>query len=222
MALQESELQRAAWNNRAPDYLNNWERKGEEADMIKQQIEDMLVKHGVFHEGSSVLDVACGKGTLLPFMKKLMNGKGRIVELDISDVMLSYARQRADDLEMQEQVQFFQADGSETGFDPQSFDTIIVFNAFPHFSDKSKFIQECANLLHPGGSLIIAHNMSRDQLNAMHARKGFDTTLDALPSQNEMMHLLHDAGFVLSDYVDDSRTTDYFLVKAQLQEPMAA
>ena len=48
------------------------------------------------------------------------------------------------------------------------FDCIVVYNAFPHLPDPERQIQRLAALLKPGGTLTVAHGMSREKIDAHH------------------------------------------------------
>ena len=50
----------------------------------------------------------------------------------------------------------------------QPFDCIVVYNAFPHFPDPEGLIEALTEALAPGGTLTIAHGMSREKIDAHH------------------------------------------------------
>ncbi|MBQ6335293.1 MAG: hypothetical protein IJI46_09515 [Erysipelotrichaceae bacterium] len=67
------------------------------------------------------------------------------------------------------------------------FDCIIIYNAFPHFFDPQGLITNLVNSLNKGGSLTIAHGMSRERLNMHHDNVQHVSKL--LPDLNEMRKL---------------------------------
>ena len=44
----------------------------------------------------------------------------------------------------------------------------MVYNAFPHFPDPEKLIATLSGMLRPGGTLTVAHGMSRAQIDHRH------------------------------------------------------
>ena len=50
----------------------------------------------------------------------------------------------------------------------QKFDCIMIYNAFPHFPDPDRLIRVLAGQLNAGGTLTVAHGMSRAAIDARH------------------------------------------------------
>ena len=48
------------------------------------------------------------------------------------------------------------------------FDCIMVYNAFPHFPDSEGLIATLSTFLKPGGTLTVAHGMSRAAIDRRH------------------------------------------------------
>jgi len=109
--------------------------------------------------GQRVLDVACGTGVLFPWL--LARDPQLLMGIDISKVMTEKARATHRD----RRLRIVTADyfNIEAG----SFDRIIVYNAYPCFSDREKFVQKTLRLLIPGGRFVVAHNTGRESVNAM-------------------------------------------------------
>ena len=131
-----------------------------DADMIRDdQIISMILDLGGGSAGSHVLDVACGTGVLFP--DYLVRGVGSLTGIDISPEMVKITREKFP------QIEVLCGDVEEVAFDKQ-FDCVMVYNAFPHFPDPEHLIQVLSNLLKPGGTLTIAHGMSRAQIDHHH------------------------------------------------------
>ena len=86
--------------------------------------------------------------------------------IDISPNMAKIAREKFH----QENVQIVCGDVEETDFG-ETFDCIVVYNAFPHFPDPKRLLERLADLLKRGGTLTIAHGASRETIDSHH--KGF-------------------------------------------------
>ena len=133
-----------------------------DADMIRSDstINTILDSAGVT-AGVSVLDVACGTGVLIP--DYLDRGVSSVTAIDISPEMAKIARSKFP----QKNVTVLCGD-VETAVFHQKFDCIMIYNAFPHFPDPEKLIGLLSGLLNPGGTLTVAHGMSRAAIDHHH------------------------------------------------------
>lgn len=140
-------------------------------DMIRN--EDVIARildNGGIKPGVHVLDVACGTGVLFPdYLKR----GATVTGIDISPEMVRVAQSKFPEL------QVICGDVEAVEFD-QSFDCIMVYNAFPHFPEPAQLIQHLAKLLKPGGILSIAHGMSRAALLDHHAGRASKVSIDLL------------------------------------------
>ena len=131
-----------------------------DADMIRNDdiIATILDNAGVA-AGMDVLDVACGTGVLFP--DYLQRNVGSLTAVDISPEMVKIARSKFP------QVTIHCGDVQTVDFGCK-FDAIVVYNAFPHFPEPEALIATLSNLLKPGGTLTIAHGMSRAAIDRHH------------------------------------------------------
>ena len=146
-----------------------------DAEMVRsdEKINAILDNAGV-HSGSRVLDVACGTGVLFP--DYLARGAS-VTGIDISPEM---ARIAAAKFTGEPRVQVLCGDVEETAF-PETFDVVMVYNAFPHFPDPARLMARLASLVRPGGRLSVAHGMSRAAIDSHHNGA-------AHPVSNGLMH----------------------------------
>lgn len=131
-----------------------------DGDMIRyDDIIDKILDIGNVRPGADVLDVACGTGVLFPdYLKREV---GSLTGIDISPEMVKIAREKFP------QVQVLCGDVETAKFDKR-FDCIMVYNAFPHFPDPEHLIEVLSGFLKPGGTLTVAHGMSRAQIDHRH------------------------------------------------------
>ena len=135
---------------------------GWDADMIRNdEIINTILDHAGVTEGKDILDVACGTGVLIP--DYLARGVASVTGIDISPKMAEIAQAKFP----QEKVKILCGDVEHTDF-MQLFDCIVVYNAFPHFPSPDHLITRLASLLKPGGTLTVAHGMSRAKIDAHH------------------------------------------------------
>ena len=138
-------------------YAPTWD-----ADMIRndEKIATILDFAGVV-AGTTVLDVACGTGVIIP--DYLSRGVTKVIGVDISPAMVELAKAKFND----PRVEFLCADVQELTF-KSVFDCALVYNAFPHFSEPKTLLKCLANFVKIDGRVTVAHGMSRDWINNHH------------------------------------------------------
>lgn len=140
-------------------YAPNWD-----ADQIpKDKIINRILDNAGVAEGQDILDVACGTGILFPFY--LERKVASVTGIDISPEMAKLAAEKHREYEC---IRVVCGDVEETPFDRQ-FDSVMVYNAFPHFPEPEQLIATLASLTKEGGRLTIAHGASREQIDNHHS-----------------------------------------------------
>lgn len=150
-------------------------------DMIRNEpvISTILDCAGI-REGIDVLDVACGTGVLFP--DYLDRDIASLTAIDISPEMARIAKNKFPGIDV------ICGDVLTTDFSRQ-FDSIVVYNAFPHFSDPGGLISVLSNLLKPHGRLTIAHGMSREAINRHHNGRAQKVSTE-LMHENQLAELM--------------------------------
>ena len=133
---------------------------GWDADMIKDdKIVHTILENAGITAGMDVLDVACGTGVLFPdYLQRQVTS---LTAIDISPEMVKIAKDKFP----QVTVHCGDVLTADLG---RKFDAIIVYNAFPHFPDPEALIAKLSGLLNPGGTLTVAHGMSRAAIDRHH------------------------------------------------------
>ena len=124
----------------------------------EEVIAEILSKGGM-KEGVKVLDVACGTGVLFPDYQKF---GAEITGIDISENMVKTAREKFPG------VRIICSDATGFSFE-EKFDVIMIYNAFPHFDEPEKLIENLTKALSPNGRLSIAHGISEKELAECHS-----------------------------------------------------
>lgn len=140
--------------------------------------------------GSAMLDVGTGTGIFVPFLLQKIGPKGRLVCLDFAEDMLERARQK----NFQGNIEFIAADMHASGLADGSFDTVVCYSSFPHFSYKPTALREIRRLLKVGGCLYICHSSSREVINNIHSAIP-EVCHDLIPDDITLNLMLRDAGF---------------------------
>ncbi len=143
------------FNGRADD----WEKNFNNPSFVQPVVAAIA---GV-HEGSRVFDLGCGTGIMEPIYVQAK--AGQVVALDMAPRMIEIARAKYAD---EPTIDFRCCDALEFE-DAEGFDAVVVYNAYPHFLDKQALARRVASLLVPGGRFVVAHSMSRAQMNEHHA-----------------------------------------------------
>lgn len=131
-----------------------------DADMIRNDdIIGKILDVAQVTAGADVLDVACGTGVLFP--DYLARDVRTLTAVDISPEMVKIAREKFP------RVQVYCADVEEVDLG-RKFDCVVVYNAVPHFPDPERLIAVLSDMLKPGGTLTVAHGMSRAEIDHHH------------------------------------------------------
>lgn len=131
-------------------------------EMIRDdKIINMILDNARVEAGKDILDVACGTGVLIP--DYLARNVKSVTAVDISQNMVRITESKF----RQENVKVICADVETAKFE-HKFDCVVVYNAFPHFSEPEKLIRILTSHLKEGGILTVAHGMSREKIDKCH------------------------------------------------------
>lgn len=134
-----------------------------DANMIRSdEIIDIILDNAEVSEGKNILDVACGTGVLFP--DYLKRNVGSVTGVDISPKMAEIAKSKF----TQDNIKVICGDIEELEWE-ELFDCAVVYNAFPHFPDPDGLIKKLSSLVKSGGTVTVAHGMSRKALDMHHS-----------------------------------------------------
>ena len=138
-----------------------------------------ILDKGEITKGKNVLDVACGTGILF---KDYLNRGAVVTGVDISSGMLRVAKEKFPDIEL------ICADAEEYVFE-KKYDSVMIYNAFPHFADRILLFENLSEHLKCGGRITIAHGMGRTALIRHHSGKAKDIST-VLPETDELSEIM--------------------------------
>lgn len=156
-----------------------------------EEVISLILENGGIREGKKILDVACGTGVLFP---DYISRGARVTGIDISTEMVRIAKEKYPSLKVT------CADAESFCFD-ESFDAIMIYNAFPHFVNPKALFENLIKHLESGGRLTVAHGMSEKELQKCHSGKAKNVSMP-LPSKeklSKMMSVFCDVDVMISD-----------------------
>ncbi|MBV9047536.1 MAG: methyltransferase domain-containing protein [Solirubrobacterales bacterium] len=139
-----------------------------------------------------LLDVGCGHGLL---MDEARRRGWRVTGLELSRSSAAHARRLG--LDIREQAI------EEAGFPPKSFDAVVAVDLIEHLHQPRDFVRRCAELLVPGGALLIATPDPESPLARVFGRRWWGyipSHLHLLP-RRMLRELLQAEGLLLADDV---------------------
>ncbi len=152
---------------------------------LPQMIADLTIK-----PGDAILDVGGGTGILLPLLYEVVGDKSKIVTLDIAEEMLKLARDNGE----RGNIYYIQADVAVLPLASKTFDLVICYSCFPHFTNKPRALAEMARVLRNKGRLAICHTDSRHAINDLHKSIGHVIEHDTIPDEAKMRKMLKSTG----------------------------
>lgn len=127
--------------------------------LYDKAVNDMLRMMEV-QPGATVLDAGCGPGV---HSIRIARAGFHVCAADISETMLSHARQRVAAAGFGERVTFRKEDLTQLTFADESFRHVFSWGVIIHIHDVEKALSELVRVLQPGGTLGL-HVISKSAL----------------------------------------------------------
>ena len=154
-----------------------------DAEMIRSdEIINLILDGAEVGEGRDILDVACGTGVLFP--DYLARNVKSITGVDISQNMIDICSSKFSG----DNISLICGDMEEMTI-MKDFDCIMVYNAFPHFPNPEILIYNLSQMLKTGGTLTVAHGMSRAAIEKHHSGSAADVSVP-LMSEDELAEMI--------------------------------
>ncbi len=163
-------------------------------------------------EGQRILEAGCGKGRLTERLARAVGTAGRVWACDLSAGMLGVAAARLSGAGLLGRVELYHGSVMRMPLPAGTFDRVILFSVFPHFSDKAAVLALSALALRAGGALWVGHLNSRDEMNSFHRGVGDAVEAHELPDEAAMRRLVEGAGLEWVGLTDES---GYYALEAR-------
>lgn len=106
-------------------------------------------------DSGAICEVGCGPGGLLSRIAETTAKPRRIVGVDRDPVFLAYARERLDELGLDD-VALYEGDACSLPLEDHCLDALTSYTVLDHIADPDAFFRQCKRVLRPGGSLSAA------------------------------------------------------------------
>jgi ubiquinone/menaquinone biosynthesis C-methylase UbiE len=157
----ETERVRRAWDKNAARY-------DKQVEFFERRLFDGGREWACSRATGRVLEIAIGTGRNLPFY-----GPGvSVVGIDISDETLAFARERAQDVDIDVELQ--RGDAQDLPFEDESFDTVVSTLTMCNIPDYGSAQREAKRVLKPGGSLVMMEHVKSDRWWIQGAQRAFN------------------------------------------------
>lgn len=117
----------------------------------------LLVEKSV-RQADDVLDCGSGTGTTGILAAKKVGPDGKVTLFDLSDAMLTVARQKVVEAGLQDRVSFYGGDSVHLPFDNDEFDVVLSTYSMCPLYDPKRGALELYRVTKPGGKIGISHS----------------------------------------------------------------
>ncbi len=160
---QRRKLLDAQFDQVAPDY--NWITQASSFGSGKRYRREALKRSGL-KQGDTILDVACGPGTVSVCAQLIVGEAGRVVGLDPSLGMVTEAQKQGVSTVLQGKAEHLP-------FPDEIFDFISMGYALRHVTDLALTFKEYLRVLKPGGQILLLEISRPDSFLPYHVSRFF-------------------------------------------------
>ena len=127
----------------------------------------ILKKH--IRQGMTVLDLGCGTGYFTIEIAKLLNGKGKVIAIDVQEGMLEILKQKLKDSSLKQQIQILNNHEKSLGF-TEKVDFILAFYSFHEMKYIDDIIQSLKEVAKQETKILISEqrvHVSKEMFNSI-------------------------------------------------------
>jgi 2-polyprenyl-3-methyl-5-hydroxy-6-metoxy-1,4-benzoquinol methylase len=117
-------------------------------------------------KGAKALDIACGTGNYTFYLAQ--HGFSDVLGVDFSEKALAVARKNNEKLKLPVRFAFADVTKIEKTLNGETFDFILDYSILHHLepSVTASYAHQCANLLNPGGRLLLVCYSDKDEFSS--------------------------------------------------------
>ena len=115
----------------------------------------LLLSEAQLSSGESVLDVACGPGTVARLASKMVGPKGKVTATDISPPMLAQARSKPHAPD-NAPIEYVESPAHPLKAHDDSFTLTLCQQGLQFFPERAEALKEMARVTRPGGRIAVA------------------------------------------------------------------
>jgi ubiquinone/menaquinone biosynthesis C-methylase UbiE len=149
---QYKEAERQSWNSVAV----GWQKWWKTIERGTEKVSRRLVELAEIKPGSRVLDIATGMGEPALTAANRVGKSGHVLATDISSQMLSFAKQRAISLGLQDVIEFKEGDAESIDLPSSTFDAALCRWGLMLLPDAKAGLSNIYGSLVNGGNLAVA------------------------------------------------------------------
>jgi O-methyltransferase/aklanonic acid methyltransferase len=177
-----------------------------------------LVNHANIQKGAQVLDIACGRGSVLFPAGEMTGASGQVIGIDLAEGMIDETRQVIQRQGLANLV-VRRMDAESLQFPADHFDVVVCGFAIFFFPNQDQALAEILRVLKPGGTFATSTFNEQDaRWNAIEAvseayykqlQPPPQVEIKRLKTRNEIIETLSTAGFEKIVIVEETREFYY-------------
>ncbi|MCF7805939.1 MAG: class I SAM-dependent methyltransferase [Candidatus Marinimicrobia bacterium] len=173
-----------------------------------------LLQHLSIQTGDSVLDVGCGLGGACRYIASKHDAE--VFGVDVTEDYCKLARKLTEDSGFSSRIRFRHGDALDLPFEDEKFEKVLTIHTQMNIADKAQFYGELFRVLKPGGRLAFYDIFADNQPVILPVPWADDPSLSHMISHREVRNLLHETGFQIDHWRDDtSRGLQWFQKKIE-------
>ncbi|HBH48363.1 MAG TPA: class I SAM-dependent methyltransferase [Bacteroidales bacterium] len=153
----------------------------DEKDRYSMQLYN-YVATGIDIKGKDILEVGCGRGGGISFIKRYLEPKNA-TGIDLNKKAIDFCKKQYSE----HCIDFYQGNAQELVFKENTFDVVINVESSHRYPQMNKFLDEVFRVLKPGGYLLFTdfrHEKDVEKLNMQFKNSGFEIIKEELITPN--------------------------------------